>query len=52
MKDDHAKVAAIQARLDRYDEAGNAEDTPKWVADPGCTIEDIQRILDGEEPSS
>ena len=50
--DVNAKLAAIQARLDQYNEAGNADEVPKWVADPGCTIEDIQRILDGKEPSS
>lgn len=40
------QLAAIQARIDRYDGGDGA------AGDPGYTVEDIQRILDGQEPSA
>lgn len=45
---DAEKLAAIKDRID----LSHDEDGDKWSAQPGYVIEDIERILDGEEPMS
>ena len=43
------KVRAIRARIERMHTA-EAEEGDRHTRNPGFTIEDIERILNGEDP--
>lgn len=43
------KVRAIRARIERMRDA-EAEDGDRHTRNPGFTIEDIEKILNGEDP--